>query len=652
MPRWGRWYLTVLAVWGGFTLTEALAAEQPAGPYAYGPRSSQIARASEAPFVETEESRRYGFDVPFPAGPRRAFRVEDYGGRPDGQTDCTPAFYQALAAAKSCGQPAEVVFGGRGRYRLVPHPELGSDDMAVLNVREADNLVIRGQGHETVLLVTDPALGGLNIRRSQVVMVRDLALDYDPLPFTQGQVVALDQPAGTFVLRLTPGYPTPAEINARIPGTHGGYRLAAAGPYKWPSITPLMPRGIERTAEGDWRFQAAPAALQGYLRVGDEFIYVGRRIAQVALGAMDTRGFYVQHVAVHASPTCGLVLMNADGVNIAGYADTIPEGSGRLLASNADGLYVHGARGGLTVRDSYFMGQGDDCINLHCPGFRGAQVTVHSDTELTLQGPVDVRPGDPLELMDPASGIIRGQVTVSAATRAPDGQSVRCQLRETLSSRGFVAATDFVFPAALAAPRFKLVHNYFGQNRSRCLLIQARDGLIAGNTAENAEGYGVILSYGGTVWREGVVPARVTIRDNVFRNVTGVGLAGAVEIGDGTPQRNFHDITIAGNRFYNTRKMAVTAAGCVGLTLSDNEVATEPQRRNIWNHPEWYPVDCSVYLRNCAGVLLDGFRLRDPNVTAAGIYVDKTCDPGPAGVTLRGVDCALPEGVPAIMDQR
>jgi len=196
------------------------------------------------------------------------------------------------------------------------------------------------------------------------------------------------------------------------------------------------------------------------------------------------------------------------------------------------------------------------------------------------------------------------------------------------------------------------VHNYFGQNRSRCLLIQARDGLIAANTSENAEGYGICMGYGGTAWAEGIIPSRVTVRGNVFRNVTGVGLAGAVELGDGSQYRNFRDIAIEDNQFHNTRKMAVTAAGCAGLRITGNTVSTDAGRRNTWNHPEWYPVDCSVYLKNCTGVVVDRLRLRDPNITEAGVYIDKTCDAGSEGVTVGEIEAELPPGVSVVRDMR
>ena len=125
---------------------EALAALEPTYPADIYPLApAPVLRQSEVAFVEDAESRRYGFDVPFPEGARRAFSVAAYGARPDGTTDCTAAFAAALTAALAAGEPAEIVFPDRGRYYFRPAGAHGSDDQSILNVRAATNLLIRGQ---------------------------------------------------------------------------------------------------------------------------------------------------------------------------------------------------------------------------------------------------------------------------------------------------------------------------------------------------------------------------------------------------------------------------------------------------------------------------------------------------------------------------
>ncbi|MEI6503412.1 MAG: hypothetical protein WCP21_20560, partial [Armatimonadota bacterium] len=79
---------------------------------------------------------------------------------------------------------------------------------------------------------------------------------------------------------------------------------------------------------------------------------------------------------------------------------------------------------------------------------------------------------------------------------------------------------------------------------------------------------------------------------------------------------------------------------------------TEAGRRSAWHHPAWSPVDCSIYLDNCTNTLVHGFKLSDPGVLAAGVYIGEDCAAGVEGVAVKRVDCQLAPGVPAVKDAR
>ena len=623
-------------------------------PAAIYPTPSRLSlRQSEVSFTEDDNSRRFGFDKPFPADARKTFRVDDYGAKPNGTTDCTPAFYDALAAAIAFGGPSEILFASPGRYYFRPNPARGSDEYNILNVRHATNLLIRGQGPGTVLLSGDPALGLLTIAQSNTVMIRDFAIDYSPLPFTQGTIISVKD--GGFTLRIHDGYPTPDAMEAAIPGQHSGFKVLQAGngAYKWLPIGGVLIKSTQQVEGPNWRFKTDPPTLADSLSPGEEFVYVGRRIGEQALSVRWVRGFYLKDVAVHASPTCGFGIGNVDGCLIDGYADCVPAGSTRLLASNADGIWNGGVRGGFTIKNSYFMGQGDDCINLHCPAIYSSHVTTSKDdaTQIVFGCDLMLQPGDRLEVMNPSTNQYKGEVTITAADVDIDGRKTRCRLSAPLASIGYDPKTDYVYPVALAVPSFKIVHNYFGQNRSRALIIQARGGLIQGNTFENADGYGVILGYGGSAWPEGVIPANVTIRDNVFRNVTGTNMTTTIEA-TGTSGRYLRNLVVENNRFINPRKIVLAANGCSGVKFIGNKVSTAHGLRNTWNHPQWYTVDCSISLWDCTGVVVDRFDIQDPDLKECVIYVNKECDAGKAGVVVTGVKAKTSAGVPIMKDDR
>lgn len=621
-------------------------------PAIYPPPSDWTRPTSEMPFEESADTLAYGYDTPFPEVARQVVRIEDFGAVADGVTDCTPAFYRALAAAVASGGPSALEFGHEGRYLLLPHPELGSSDLAVLVVQGVRDLEIRGQGNATVLVSGTPHLGAVLVEDSETVRLSRLAVDYAPLPFSQGVARELLPDAGSFVFEAETGYPDPVALRAG--GAEGGgfYIMSEANGIRWPSIGTLPVSGFEALGERRWRVSSIGDSIRQLLREGTRVVYAARRIAQQAVAFRWTRGVHVRDLTVHASPSCALGLTNVECAEFVGYAVTPPAGSSRLLASNADGLYVLGLRGGITVRDCSFAGQGDDCINLHSPGWWSRWVTPEGDRAVVIEGDWDVRPGDAVEVMDPATSLLKGALRVEAVEGGSGAEVTRVTFRRPLAEVGYEPAADALYPVDLCAAGFKIVHNRFGQNRSRCMTIQSRRGLIEANTCENAEGYGVILSYGATAWPEGVVPREVTIRGNLFRNVTNVGLAATIEAGVGGAAREIRGLRIVGNRFVNARKMAMSLAGVEGLEIRGNAIEAEPGRRMTWNHPQWYPVDCSVRLANCGGVLLDDLSVRDPSVTEAVIAIDAACEPGDTGVHIGRIAAETPPGVPVVRDER
>jgi hypothetical protein len=655
--RFSRRLLCGLIGWGGAMLADpgaALAVTYPATIY---PNSAEVRRFSEVPFAETAETLTYGFDTPFPTESRTTFLVENYGGSANGTVNNTGPFYDAVQAAIASGGPAEVVFGKAGRYYFAPMSSKGSDALSILNVRNANNLLIRGQGVETKLIFGGPARGGLCISDSTNVMIRDFSVDYNPLPFTQG--VVQSKGVSSFVLRVAPGYPTPGAVQAAITEWCGGNRIANMGGKKWPAMTGLAPTNYPTLVSGnDWNFPCNPADSEfRALTVGTEFVYIGRRLMETyALYANHNAGFYLKNVSVYSSPCVGLCLHNNTGINVDGYADMIPTGSDRLLSSDADAFYSAGNRDGITLKNSYMTGQGDDCINLHCYGFRYSDIRRNSDTDITILTYQDIRPGDKLEIMNTGGDLIKGQLTVSSVIQVgTPPSSTRCILAAGLSTLGYNSSTDFIYPVSLASSDFKIVHNYFGQQRSGRILLGARNGLFEANTDENAEGTCVILANGGVTWRTGVIPSDVVIRSNLFRNVTGYGGGAAIYAWGGSQTyacRNVKNITIGGNKFINPRKIAINLTGCDGVVITNNNVFTASGKRNTWNDPNWDPVDCSIYLQDAIGVSVNGYTLTDPNITQCVLYIGNKCAAGTTGVTTNGITASIPGGVPIVLDAR
>lgn len=129
--------------------------------------------------------------APLLAAEGRVFHVRDFGAVPDGTTDSGNAIRATIAAAMdaatAAGSPVEIVLAA-GTYRVRPERPRG----ACFPIHQAANLTVHGAGKDTKIVIADPAAGDFSFGLCQTVRVADLVVDYDPVPFCQGTIRAVN----------------------------------------------------------------------------------------------------------------------------------------------------------------------------------------------------------------------------------------------------------------------------------------------------------------------------------------------------------------------------------------------------------------------------------------------------------------------------
>ena len=128
-------------------------------------------------------------------------RARDFGAKPDDDADDLPALQRAVDAAVRSKLPARISLA-RGRYVLDPKGVGGQ----ALEIRDGKDVILDGQG--ATLVVRNPQKGLLRLWQCERVIVRNLVLDYLPVPFTQGVVQEVDRPGHTVTVRLDRGFPS------------------------------------------------------------------------------------------------------------------------------------------------------------------------------------------------------------------------------------------------------------------------------------------------------------------------------------------------------------------------------------------------------------------------------------------------------------
>ena len=158
--------------------------------------ASAPALAADKGLTHTAEAKpKSAPGFPEPVGPRRTFHVLDYF-RP-GMSDAD-VIQAAIDAAIASGGSADVVLENK-TYRID----------RTIKINRTSDLTLEGNG---ALLLMIKYVMAINVHDCSRVRLTNLTFDYDPLPFTQGEVVGVDPKAMTWDLRIDDGYPCAQSI--------------------------------------------------------------------------------------------------------------------------------------------------------------------------------------------------------------------------------------------------------------------------------------------------------------------------------------------------------------------------------------------------------------------------------------------------------
>ncbi len=310
------------------------------------------------------------------AAPGSEFRVAAFGATGNGRTDDGPAIQRALDAAIAAGRGAHVVFDAGRTYRLAAQ----SERLAVLAIGRARGLTVAGNG---ATLVAHPSNRILTLFDSEDVVVRDLTLDYDPLPFSQARLTEILPEEKAIRFRVEPGYTEPATGDEKLyrdfkssdavfiqaatrKFTHGWARLRSvhalgAGTFEARFHQPDFERRLGGAAAGD--FIAIKLHFPEARPLRDA---QGRYLSSTAPNIYITysRGVRMERIVSHAAPSMTFVGSASEAVVLERCQVIRKPGTDRLIAGNSDGAHFKSLTVLPEVRDCVFEALMDDSLNI------------------------------------------------------------------------------------------------------------------------------------------------------------------------------------------------------------------------------------------------------------------------------------------------
>ncbi|WP_043585032.1 right-handed parallel beta-helix repeat-containing protein [Geminisphaera colitermitum] len=456
-----------------------------------------------------------------------------FGAIPDDGRDDRQAL---LAAFAECARrPASTLILQKGVYDIAARDGAPPSEI-IFFLENIPNLTIEGNGAELRVRTWHSLF---RIHDSPGLQIKNLLVDWHPVPHAGGEVVESNPATRSFVLRLAPAYrpafATPVDL---IVGYDPQRKIANPVPTnanylftqdKAPKAEPLSdellrvhlsptPRTISKlaAAQGDVPLKGTSVALRFRARGATAFLL------------QNCDNLVVEDVSIYSAPGMGVNVSRCTNVRLSRVRIEPRPGADRWMSTCVDATHFNICRGTILVEDCHWEGQEDDGSNVHNMYMRVYKKPAPRTVQLAggrgydaFQPDPEPRPGDLLEFGSDANPYLPAFtariVNVSHIDTRPDGKA---RLYTVTTDRDLPAdlAPDTLVGNATAIPdTFIMRRTTVRNNRGMGIRVKTRNAIIEDNLFEDTSGAAIWLSCEGeksSNTAEGVSCRDITLRRN------------------------------------------------------------------------------------------------------------------------------------------
>jgi len=489
----------------------------------------------------------------------RTFFVSDYGAYSNDNIDDSKAIQATINAAINYGFTSTISFGS-GIYNL-------SSTIVITN---ATNLTITGQGMDQTILIGNKPMTLFWAAYCDGLIIRSLAIDFDPLPFTAGTIVNIND---SYVdVKVQPPHRTdvgrqvqnifrfdPIEMRpAYGPNTFDMYQLPPTN-----VSTSIVIPGVLRI----------PMSYRTKLAVGETIILIyGPR--QDAIVVHDSIDLTIQSVTLHTSWYMGIVTARVRRINIIDYH--AKPNAEYWLSLNADCMHLADSRESIHIYDSKCELQGDDGLNVHAQYFIVNEIVNSSALILSAfnwTDPLNIGDDVLLEFSSnnrPFTGYTTGKVA-SSSFYPPVSRLFIFTNPINVSIGDYACVAD--------TPSLTIRNFTVERNRARGILVETRNVDIRNSLFNHTSG-AAFLFQPSLYFHEGPTGRNVTLINNLYINCNeGIGqFEGIIAVLPYPIQLVpvINDIRIESSSFYfgNYSQGLVGGTNANNLYITGNYIAT------------------------------------------------------------------------------
>ncbi|MCL3781149.1 right-handed parallel beta-helix repeat-containing protein [Prolixibacteraceae bacterium JC049] len=404
------------------------------------------------------------------------------------------------------------------------HYTIQDTDKKYFSLRKASNLVIDFNNSQIVF--KKPA-GLAQLVKCNNIIIKNAVIDFDPIPYTQGYVDAVDHKKKQVRVTVKKGWPIP---DNRFRKMGKNWML-----IKDAQIVGRQKRGCQNvyTINKDWQSVGENAYVVNFItrttniEVGDKVVHLGPGGGN-CFSLNDTHQITLENITQYAGGVF-VGAQRANATNLISCKVTIKPETDRWHSLTRDIMIERDARIGPWIENCIFEANGDDGINLHTKGFK--IIKRLSDFEL-LVGPemnqfkrlnaVYLNRNDSIVIFDNKLGRKYFEAAISELTSNEKGcYTVRFKkkLPEFPNIEEKYPNIDSRYEAwntAVICPGFVIQNNTFKHQRRFGLLTLSKNGIIEGNKFIGSSANAIYMGFLEELSDIGQMSGNIYIRNNIF----------------------------------------------------------------------------------------------------------------------------------------
>jgi parallel beta-helix repeat protein len=575
--------------------------------------------------------------------------------------DADTAFAKALAAiaksaadASKAGKPASIVFNleKNATYRIkqplqlkqLSGFELNGNEARLVNTTLASTLLISGASHITV---------------------RDLTIDYDPLPFTQGTITGFDHAALQIMVKVDPGYPDDAKFLATV--NDGFFKVMDR---RTRALKPgardfLSPSRIERVGDKLIKVHLQWGANDTFpsqlpVAAGDVVTICNGSAHAIVVDNSLATTFY--GLKLLASPGMGILENGGAGGMVLQNVSIVPgprptgATTDRLISTNSDGSHFITVERGPTIQDCTYANTSDDAVNVHGFYYYVVQKTAPRKYILTPKWDIGLMAGDSIETCENGTFRSLGRTKIVQLTKrkAPE---LKAKIAQIWKNKSPTTQPELVYdielqqdlPLKIADAVTSLSRIGSGTAIRRCsfhacgrVLVKSPDSIVEGCQFTYSSGNALQAGSDIGFWSEAGFADNLTLKNNHFdHSITGANeltagnaALGTIYIGMVPPEgakgfaNNFQNrnVTIEGNRIDNSFIYGIFVGNADGVKIIDNVVG-QTFIRGSFDVGKFYGAtpDSGIFIGGSKNAEIANNKVARGRVAKVAVAVDRTC---------------------------